>query len=66
MPRPTPADAALHLAPTVAEINLDHLRHNTRLLQQQAGRVPLMGVVKADAYGHGVVEVTWALRAEGM
>ncbi|MGI9176091.1 MAG: alanine racemase, partial [Rhodothermales bacterium] len=42
------------------------LRHNTRLLQQQAGRVPLMGVVKADAYGHGVVEVTWALRAEGM
>lgn len=56
----------LALYPTVAEISLPALRHNVRLLQAQAGGVPLMGVVKADAYGHGAVVVTQALQQEGV
>ena len=50
----------------MAEIDLAALRHNVCVLQRQAGEAPLMGVVKADAYGHGAVEVARALRAEGV
>ena len=50
----------------MAEINLNHLRHNVRLLQAQAGEAALMGVVKADAYGHGVLHVAETLREEGV
>ena len=38
---------------TRAIIHLDHLSHNLRLLQREAGERPLWPVVKADAYGHG-------------
>ena len=62
----SPSDVRSLWTPTVAEINLAHLRHNTRLLQARAGDAELMGVVKANAYGHGAVEVTRALQAEGM
>lgn len=54
------------LAPTVAEIDLARLRHNARVLQARAGGAELMGVVKADAYGHGAVSVVRALQAEGV
>ncbi|GIV60680.1 MAG: alanine racemase [Rhodothermaceae bacterium] len=54
------------LAPTVAEINLAHLRHNVRLLQRRAGTARVMGVVKANAYGHGAVPVARVLREEGV
>lgn len=50
----------------MAEINLAHVRHNARVLQAQAGPAPLMGVVKADAYGHGAVRVAQVLREEGV
>ena len=49
-----------------ATINLANLRRNARCLQEQAGPAELMGVVKADAYGHGVLPVTRALRQEGL
>ena len=39
--------------PTVAEIDLDAIRHNARAMHP-AG-VELMAVVKADGYGHGAV-----------
>ena len=38
------------------EINLDAIEHNVRYLLTST-RQPLMAVVKADAYGHGSVEV---------
>jgi len=39
---------------TWAEVDLDRLRHNVRLLRAQlTGDAALMAVVKADAYGHG-------------
>jgi len=41
-----------------AEINLGNLRHNfTAIRRQIPAGTALMGIVKADAYGHGAVEV---------
>jgi len=47
--------------PAIAWINLDHLRHNYRLLNQRAGSARVMAVVKANAYGHGLELVVPAL-----
>lgn len=43
--------------PTVAEVNLTRLRQNVRAIQQQAAPARLMAILKANAYGHGLVEV---------
>ena len=51
--------------PTFAEINLSALRANYRALTAYTNGASIMGVVKADAYGHGAVEITRALRQEG-
>jgi len=45
-----------------AEIDLDAVRNNARLLRSRlAPTTRLLGVVKADAYGHGSVPVSRAL-----
>jgi len=51
--------------PTVAEIDLTALVENYRALRTLAGDSEPMAVVKADAYGHGAIEVSRALVAEG-
>jgi len=51
--------------PTVAEIDLRALRANYRALNAFANGAKVMAVVKADAYGHGAVEVARTLRDEG-
>jgi alanine racemase len=38
---------------TQALINLDHMTHNVRLLQELVGHRPLWPALKANAYGHG-------------
>ena len=38
-----------------AEIDLDALRANVALLRERAGSARLLAVVKADAYGHGLI-----------
>jgi len=45
------------MRPAWLEINLDALAHNYNLLRHRAGNAQVIGVVKADAYGHGAVEV---------
>ncbi len=47
--------------PTRAEINLGALRHNFDIVKQQASRQRIMAVIKANAYGHGVLPVAQAL-----
>ena len=42
---------------TWAEVDLDAVRHNVGTLKRRAPNSRLMAVVKADAYGHGSVEV---------
>ncbi len=44
-----------------ATIDLNAIRHNYGLLKQISGNKRLIAVVKADAYGHGAVEVAQAL-----
>ena len=52
---------------TFAEIDLDALRHNLRKVRQLAASdVNILGVVKADAYGHGMKEVSRVLVEEGV
>ena len=51
---------------TRAEIDLGALRHNARALRQLAGEADLVGVVKADAYGHGATACAKALVDEGV
>jgi alanine racemase len=47
-----------------ADIRLDHLRHNVALLRRRLDPATrLMAVVKADAYGHGAVEIARELHA---
>lgn len=47
---------------TWAEINHDALQHNVRALRSLcAADTSLMGVVKADAYGHGIAQVVPAI-----
>ncbi len=50
---------------TWAEIDLDALCHNARLIRKRANS-ELMAVVKADAYGHGAVPVAKALQGVGV
>ncbi len=51
--------------PTWAEIDLGVLAANVRALKACAGRAALMAVVKADAYGHGAVQVALRAREAG-
>lgn len=55
----------MHRRPTVAHIDLGALEHNYLELRKIAPGTPLMAVVKADAYGHGAVEVAARLETLG-
>lgn len=49
-----------------AEINLDNLTYNYRKIREHVGSgVKFVGVVKADAYGHGSVQVVEKLQELG-
>jgi len=53
--------------PTWAEIDLDALAHNLRVIRQRVGReMKVLAAVKANAYGHGAVECARRLEAEGV
>ncbi|HBR02974.1 MAG TPA: alanine racemase, partial [Ruminiclostridium sp.] len=50
-----------------AEINLDHIAHNVREIRNLVGkRTEIMAVVKADAYGHGVLETVSTMIENGV
>jgi alanine racemase len=46
-------------------VDLDAIRHNVETLKAVVGSVQMMTVVKADAYGHGLVPAARAARAGG-
>ena len=51
---------------TWAEVNLDAIAYNYRKIKEKIGKnVKFLGVVKADAYGHGSVQVSRLLSEEG-
>jgi len=49
-----------HRAATV-EIDLSALQHNAQLVRQHSPNARLMAAIKANAYGHGILEVANAL-----
>lgn len=51
--------------PTIAEIDLGALRANYRALKAYTNGAQIMAVVKADAYGHGAIEVARVLGGDG-
>ena len=44
-----------------AEIDRNALRHNAKVVRERIGAAELLAVVKADAYGHGLVGVAQTL-----
>ncbi|MGC8765559.1 MAG: alanine racemase [Brevinematia bacterium] len=53
--------------PTWAEINIDAIRHNFKLLTSRCSPdVQVIGVVKADAYGHGALQISQEFTRLGM
>ena len=46
-------------------VNLDDIRWNVTQIQKLL-KVPLMAVIKANAYGHGLLETAWFLEEEGI
>lgn len=62
------AHARMEMVPgglPAVRINLDNLRHNWRFLAAKAKGGQPMPVLKADAYGHGIVPVARALSEQG-
>ncbi|MEV0389674.1 alanine racemase [Nonomuraea sp. NPDC050643] len=51
--------------PAEARVDLAAIRHNVALLKELAGGAELMGAVKADAYGHGLVRTSEAVLRAG-
>lgn len=55
------------LRPVWAEVNLDNIRYNLRRIRECLNKgVEIIAVVKADAYGHGAVQVSRVLVEEGV
>ena len=52
--------------PTRAEVDLDALAHNLRVVRRSAPASKVLAVVKADAYGHGLLPVARCLSASGI
>jgi alanine racemase len=50
----------------VAEIDLSALQHNLEIVRKIIGERPVIAVVKADAYGHGAVEIVRRLVGLGV
>jgi alanine racemase len=53
--------------PTWAEIDLEALAHNFRVIRERVGpSVKILAAVKANAYGHGAAECSTRLEREGV
>lgn len=52
--------------PAWMEVHLDRLENNIKEIKRLVGDKEVLGVVKADAYGHGVEEVTKTLYNNGV
>lgn len=54
------------LHPIWAEINLNNLIYNIEQIKKKSGNSEIIGVVKANAYGHGAVEISKVLLNHGI
>lgn len=49
---------------TAVIVDLDAIKHNIKSIKNKIGNAGLLGVIKADAYGHGVIEVAKEIQAD--
>lgn len=56
---------SVDLRPSRIRVDLDAINHNVCGIRARTG-VPVMGIVKANAYGHGLVPVARSLEAQGV
>ena len=54
------------LRPVWAEIDLDALAYNVRNIKKLIGDKEMIAVVKADAYGHGAIDIVETLQENGV
>ncbi|MFL0249072.1 alanine racemase [Clostridium neuense] len=54
-----------HIRPVWAEINLDNIAYNMQKIRQCSKSRDIIGIVKADAYGHGAVDVAPVILKNG-
>lgn len=54
------------LRPAWAEINLTNLDYNIKQIKEKIGGREMIGVIKADAYGHGAIPAAQVLRENGV
>ena len=60
-----PYNGAMTQRPTRILVDLDAIAHNLRAIRAHV-QVPVMAIVKANAYGHGLVPVALHLQAQGV
>ena len=53
------------LRPAWVEVNLTNLEYNIDRIKEKIGNREMIGVIKADAYGHGAVKFAEVLRDKG-
>lgn len=53
------------IRPVWAEIDLDNIEYNMKKVKELAGDKEILAVVKADAYGHGAVDIAPVLLENG-
>ena len=54
------------IRPAWVEVNLSNLDYNIKQIKEKANGKELIGVIKADAYGHGSVKCAEVLRKNGV
>lgn len=54
-----------NIRPVWAEIDLDCIKHNMIEIRKQVGNKTIIAIVKADAYGHGAIDVSTVLLENG-
>ena len=54
------------IRPAWVEVNLSNLDYNIKNIRAKIGDRDMIGVIKADAYGHGSVKVAEVLRENGV
>lgn len=52
--------------PVWAEINVDNLKHNINEIKRVSKSKEIMGIIKADAYGHSAIETAKILNKNGV
>lgn len=56
----------IYQRPTLVEVNLNHLTHNLQQVRNRVGDAQVMAIVKANAYGHGLIRVAQHFEKQGV